>query len=118
MSTATTTKILSIVCEVYDLPLAALRGQGRTKGLARPRMVAMVLLRRYAGLTLNEVAGALARLDHTTVKSALAQAETLLATPDAMTAEARVKAALRIVPARAAAWPGHGAALSRVRRGL
>lgn len=119
--TNTTATILRVVCEVYGVPLDALRGPGRARNLSDPRAVAMGLLRRYAGLTLVEIAGALVRKDPSTVSHALDTYAMLLETSlDAQRCAARVKAAFdqpEPVAARVAR-PGGFAAQSRARRGL
>ncbi|MBI2596678.1 chromosomal replication initiator protein DnaA [Candidatus Daviesbacteria bacterium] len=60
-------KILSGICDYFDLPLKDLTGPRRQKELVLPRHIAMYLLSEEVGLTVEKIGGMLGGRDHTTV---------------------------------------------------
>lgn len=62
-------RILTLVCETYEVPVDALRGTGRSPRLTTPRMVAMWLLRQHTGLSYPAI-GSLFGRHHSTAMAA------------------------------------------------
>lgn len=59
--------VLSAVCEHFGVEEREMLGKGRSKAIARPRQVAMYLMRKDADVSLAEIGQALGKRDHTTV---------------------------------------------------
>lgn len=60
-------KILSSVCDYFNLHLKDLTGPKRQKELVLPRHIAMYLLSEELGMTVEKIGGMLGGRDHTTV---------------------------------------------------
>lgn len=119
MRTATVNLILRVACETYNLDEETLLGAtGRQSAIVEARAVAAGLIRRHTTITVEALA-TLFRRDHTTILHALQALQGYLQTsPDAQALESRVAAVL--ARQKEAVYetvrPGHGAALSRLRR--
>ena len=72
-------EIEQVVCDLFGLDCQTLRSSARTKKLARPRMVAMWLARKYTQAGLSEISEHFGRRSHTTVLSAQKRVESWLA---------------------------------------
>jgi len=59
--------IVKATAHYYGLPVDELTGKRRTKGIVRPRQVAMFIARSITGATLDEIGDAFGGKDHTTV---------------------------------------------------
>lgn len=66
------------VCEFYDLPMKVIKGEKRDKPIAVPRQILMYLLRKKAGMTLEEIADYIGGRDHTTIMHGIHKVELLL----------------------------------------
>lgn len=64
---ATPELIMDAVAKHYGIRVADLVGKKRTRGIARPRQVAMSLTKELTGLSLPAIGGAFGGRDHTTV---------------------------------------------------
>jgi len=62
----TAEQILEKVAQHFDLKIAALQGRSRSRDIARPRQIAMYLIREEVGASLPQIGDMLGR-DHTTV---------------------------------------------------
>ncbi|MBD3328934.1 chromosomal replication initiator protein DnaA [Candidatus Dojkabacteria bacterium] len=71
-------KILSAVCEVFDVKNSEIKGKRRTAYIALARQVAMYLLRNELDYPLEKVAHEVNRKDHTTVIHACDKIEEML----------------------------------------
>lgn len=60
-------KVLSIICQYFDLSLKDLTGPKRQKGLVFPRHLSMYILSEEAHLTVEKIGQLLGGRDHTTV---------------------------------------------------
>ena len=60
-------QILETVARHFGLELGALQGKSRTQSIARPRQIAMYLIREETGSSLPKIGGLLGGRDHTTV---------------------------------------------------
>ncbi|NTU46896.1 chromosomal replication initiator protein DnaA [Candidatus Roizmanbacteria bacterium] len=59
--------IIKAVCNFYNLKQSHLKSATRTEEIARPRQIAMFLMRRELKLKFEEIASILKRKDHTTI---------------------------------------------------
>ena len=66
-SKLTTDQIIEAVARHFDVEVAALRGRSRSQAIARPRQVAMYLIREETGASLPQIGAALGGRDHTTI---------------------------------------------------
>lgn len=72
-------RVLSVVCDHFQVPLADIKSQIRTKRVALARQTAMYLLRHLLNLSLKDIGFVLGGKDHTTVMHALERIEELRA---------------------------------------
>lgn len=72
-------RAVKFVCDRYHMPVSAIEGRGRIASIAWPRMCAIRLAVRYAGLSLGE-AGLIFHREHTTIFYALKSHEDWLNT--------------------------------------
>ncbi len=80
-------RAIKAVCDYYAVPARRLLDGGKTPRAARPRAVAMWLLRHHAGLSFPAIASALGMHHHTSVMDGCARVEAreeLLAATEAM----------------------------------
>ena len=66
-SRLTTAQIVEAVALHFDLEVKALQGRNRSKSVARPRQIAMYLLREETGSSLPQIGAMLGGRDHTTI---------------------------------------------------
>jgi len=66
-SKVTADQILETVALHFDVEVAALRGRSRSQTIARPRQIAMYLMREETGASLPQIGAVLGGRDHTTV---------------------------------------------------
>jgi chromosomal replication initiator protein len=66
-SKLTEAQILEAVADHFGLASGALRGSSRSRAIARPRQVAMYLLREEVGTSLPQIGAMLGGRDHTTI---------------------------------------------------
>jgi chromosomal replication initiator protein len=66
-SRLTETQILDAVADHFGVEVAAFEGKSRSQAIARPRQVAMYLLRKETGASLPQIGALLGGRDHTTV---------------------------------------------------
>jgi chromosomal replication initiator protein len=66
-SKLTSDQIIEAVAQHFGLEVAALRGRGRSQTIARPRQIAMYLVREETGASLPQIGALLGGRDHTTV---------------------------------------------------
>ena len=66
-SKLTTDQIIEAVGHHFGVEVAALRGRSRSQAIARPRQIAMYLIREETGASLPQIGAALGGRDHTTV---------------------------------------------------
>ena len=72
-------RIQRITAHRFRIPLAEMWGQCRSRGVARPRQVAMYLSRELTPLSLPAIGQRFGKRDHTTVIHAINKIETLMA---------------------------------------
>ncbi|HET89601.1 MAG TPA: chromosomal replication initiator protein DnaA [Chloroflexi bacterium] len=60
-------QILGQVAHYFGIEVAALQGKSRSRAIARPRQIAMYLIREETGESLPQIGGLLGGRDHTTV---------------------------------------------------
>lgn len=75
----TVARIQAAVSARFDIPLAEMTSARRHRGVARPRQVAMYLVKRHLPLSLPRIGSHFGGRDHTTVLHALRQIEALRA---------------------------------------
>jgi chromosomal replication initiator protein len=63
----TTDQILETVADHFGVELTAFQGPSRSRSIARPRQVAMYLMREETGASLPQIGALLGGRDHTTV---------------------------------------------------
>ena len=63
----TTDQILEAVARHFGVNISALQGRGRSQAIARPRQIAMYLIREETGASLPQIGATLGGRDHTTV---------------------------------------------------
>ncbi len=66
-SRLTTEQIVEAVAHHFGVEVEALRGRSRSRAVARPRQIAMYLMREETGASLPQIGAALGGRDHTTV---------------------------------------------------
>jgi chromosomal replication initiator protein len=76
--------IIEAVARRYQLELAELRGRSRRAAVARPRQIAMYLLRSETGASLPQIGALLGGRDHTTVLYGCDRIEDLLAEDESL----------------------------------
>lgn len=72
--------IISAVCEVLGLSEQILKGRIKLRRFGDARFITIVLLKKRAGLTLEEIGEVLGGRNHTTARYGLHKAQDLLAT--------------------------------------
>ncbi len=60
-------QVINTVAHAYGVPIDQMMGRGRSRQVARPRQIAMYLLREDAKISLPQIGEALGGRDHTTV---------------------------------------------------
>jgi chromosomal replication initiator protein len=60
-------QIITLVSNHYGVEISALQGRGRSRAIARPRQIAMYLIREETGTSLPQIGALLGGRDHTTV---------------------------------------------------
>jgi len=60
-------QIINLVSDHYGVAVSALQGRGRSRSIARPRQIAMYLIREETGTSLPQIGGLLGGRDHTTI---------------------------------------------------
>jgi len=71
-------KIISHVCNFYDLKTKDLVGKRRPKRIAQPRQIAMYLMKNLTDMTLSEIGDFLGGRDHTTIIHGVEKIEKLI----------------------------------------
>ncbi len=66
-SKLTADQIIEEVAHHFDVGLPALQGRGRSRAIARPRQIAMYLIREETGASLPQIGALLGGRDHTTI---------------------------------------------------
>ncbi|MFQ6102150.1 MAG: chromosomal replication initiator protein DnaA [Anaerolineae bacterium] len=66
-SELTAAQIIEEVSRHFDIGIPALRGRSRSRAIARPRQIAMYLIREETGASLPQIGAVLGGRDHTTV---------------------------------------------------
>jgi chromosomal replication initiator protein len=66
-STLTTDQIIEAVAHHFGVEIAALQGRSRSQAIARPRQIAMYLIREETGASLPQIGAELGGRDHTTI---------------------------------------------------
>jgi chromosomal replication initiator protein len=66
-SKLTPAQIIEAVADHFELELSAFQGRSRSRAIARPRQIAMYLLREEVGASLPQIGDLLGGRDHTTV---------------------------------------------------
>ncbi len=72
------TKIINAVCKYYTLKTKDLKGKRRPVRIARPRQIAMYLMRKETQLPYEEIGNQLGGRDHTTVMHGVEKVEELI----------------------------------------
>lgn len=67
-STFTVDSIQTAVCKHFNLKIADLKSTSRQQRVARPRQIAMYLIRKYTGATFESIGGFFGGKDHTTIQ--------------------------------------------------
>lgn len=86
---ATRESILAVVCTMFGVKPAEVKGQGRTRTLATARQVAMYLMRVYCGQSLPEIGKFFGDRNHATVLHAVEKIEEVLKTDSELTTRIR-----------------------------
>ena len=60
-------QIINLVSDHFGVAVSALQGRGRSRAIARPRQIAMYLIREETGTSLPQIGGMMGGRDHTTV---------------------------------------------------
>lgn len=71
-------KIISVVCDYYTLQPKDLKGKRRPVRIARPRQIAMYLMRKKTQMPYEEIGNQLGGRDHTTVMHGVDKVEKLI----------------------------------------
>jgi chromosomal replication initiation ATPase DnaA len=79
--------ILQAVSKHFGLKLPEIRSNTRARPVARPRQIAMYLIRKYTGLAYKEIGDYFGGKDHSTVHFACKKIETSLDTDPELKAE-------------------------------
>jgi chromosomal replication initiator protein len=66
-SKLTTDQIIEAVAHHFGVEIAALQGRSRSQAIARPRQIAMYLIRKETGASLPQIGAELGGRDHTTI---------------------------------------------------
>jgi chromosomal replication initiator protein len=66
-SKLTTDQIIEAVAHHFGVEIAALQGRSRSQAIARPRQIAMYLIREETGASLPQIGAELGGRDHTTI---------------------------------------------------
>jgi chromosomal replication initiator protein len=66
-SKLTTDQIIEAVAHHFGIEIAALQGRSRSQAIARPRQIAMYLIREETGASLPQIGAELGGRDHTTI---------------------------------------------------
>ena len=66
-SKLTSDQIIEAVARHFDIKVAALEGRSRSRTIARPRQIAMYLIREETGASLPQIGAMLGGRDHTTI---------------------------------------------------
>jgi chromosomal replication initiator protein len=66
-NTLTAEQIIGAVANYFDVQVTALEGRSRSKAIARPRQIAMYLMREETGASLPQIGAMLGGRDHTTI---------------------------------------------------
>ena len=60
-------QIINLVSDHYGVAVSVLQGRGRSRDVARPRQIAMYLIREETGTSLPQIGGLMGGRDHTTI---------------------------------------------------